>query len=95
MIDTLQLVGGLILALGYIPQIRQIVRTKSCKDLNLESYLLVFIGVAMMEIYAVNLVIHGSGLMFLITNSLALTINGALCGSILLFRKDRFNGKNH
>jgi len=87
MFDTLQLIGGLILAFGYIPQIVQIIRTKSCKDLNLKSYLLVFLGVALMEVYAVNLALNGSGGMFLVTNSMALLINGVLCGLILAYRK--------
>lgn len=92
MINTLQFIGGLILAVGYIPQIKQVIRTKSCKDLNTKTYLLVFLGVALMEVYAVDLVIKGSGLMFLITNSMALAINGTLCILILLYRKDRSNG---
>ena len=92
MINALQLIGGIILAVGYIPQIKQIIRTKSCKDLNAKSYLLIFLGVALMEVYAVDLVIKGSGLMFLITNSAALAINGILCGLILYYRKDRSNG---
>jgi len=92
MINALQLIGGIILAVGYIPQIKQIIRTKSCKDLNAKSYLLIFLGVALMEVYAVDLVIKGSGLMFLITNSAALAINGLLCVLILYYRKDRSNG---
>jgi len=95
MINALQLIGGIILAIGYIPQIIQIIRTKSCKDLNLKSYLLVFLGVALMEIYAVDLVINGSGLMFLVTNSMALIINGILCGMILVFRKEGHHGRSH
>ena len=37
--DFMQLIGGFILAVGYTPQIRQILRTKSCGDLNLKTYL--------------------------------------------------------
>lgn len=87
MINALQLIGGIILAFGYIPQIKQLIRTKSCKDLNIKSYLLVFFGVVLMEVYAVDLVVKGSGLMFLITNSMVLIINGILCVLILLIKK--------
>ena len=87
MFDALQLIGGLILAVGYIPQIVQLIRTKSCKDLNLKTYVTVFIGVALMEAYAINMAANGSGLMFLITNSMALTINGVLCGLIIKYKK--------
>ena len=87
MFDTLQLIGGLILALGYFPQIRQIIRTKSCKDLNLKTFSLVFGGIALMEAYAVNLVLHGTGVMFLVTNSLSLAVTGTMCAMITAYRK--------
>ncbi len=70
--DLLQLIGGIILAIGYIPQIRQIIRTKSCKDLNLKTYLSLVLGMSLMEIYAINLAASGAGVMFLITNSISL-----------------------
>lgn len=35
--DYLQLLGGFVLALGYIPQIIQIITTHSCRDLNLRT----------------------------------------------------------
>jgi MtN3 and saliva related transmembrane protein len=60
--------GGFILAFGNIPQILQILRTKSAVDLNLKTYILMIIGVSMMEVYAINLVVHGSGGAFLATN---------------------------
>jgi MtN3 and saliva related transmembrane protein len=69
--DILQLAGGFILAFGNIPQILQILRTKSAVDLNLKTYILMIIGVSMMEIYAINLVAHGSGGAFLATNTLS------------------------
>ena len=53
--DILQLAGYLILAVGYIPQIVQIIRTKSCADLNLKTYTMMSVGIGMMEIYAVHL----------------------------------------
>jgi len=87
MFDALQLIGGLILAVGYIPQIIQLIRTKSCTDLNLKTYATVFIGIALMEAYAINLVANGTGLMFLVTNSMALLINGLLCGLIIKFKR--------
>ena len=87
MFDALQFIGGFILAVGYIPQIVQIIRTKSCKDLNLKTYATVFVGVALMEVYAANLAAHGTGVMVLVTNSMALTVNAALCGLILKYKK--------
>ena len=62
------------MAVGYIPQIAQIIHTKSCADLNLKTYLAMVAGIRLMEVYTINLVIHGSGLMFLITNSISLIL---------------------
>ncbi|MEK5464392.1 PQ-loop domain-containing transporter [Paenibacillus sp. FSL R7-0210] len=68
---AMQLVGGLILSVGWIPQIVQIIRTRSVADLSLKAYLLMLLGILLMEAYAVNLAAQGVGLAFLITNSLA------------------------
>ncbi len=70
--DILQLIGGIILAIGYIPQIRQIIHTKSCRDLNLKTYIALAVGMGFMEIYAINLALSGAGTMFLVTNSISL-----------------------
>ena len=53
--DWFQLTGGVILALGYLPQIRQLLTTRSCKDLNINTYISLAAGIGMMEIYAYNL----------------------------------------
>ena len=84
--DILQLIGGLILSFGYIPQIIQIFKTKSVNDLNLKSFLFIFIGILFMEIYAVNLIINKVGYMFLVTNSMALILTGIMCILIIKFR---------
>lgn len=64
LLSVLQLIGGAILALGYIPQIIQIIRTKSVSDLSLRSYLLMVVGISLMEAYAISLAISGVGLAF-------------------------------
>lgn len=87
--NLLQLIGGIILSIGYIFQVKQTIKTKSVEDLNFTSYLSVFIGVGLMEIYAINLVISGSGLMFLITNSMSLTLAGIMVILILLYRNKK------
>lgn len=74
LLSVLQLIGGAILALGYIPQIIQIIRTKSVSDLSLRSYLLMVVGISLMEAYAISLAISGVGLAFLITNTVSLCI---------------------
>jgi MtN3 and saliva related transmembrane protein len=73
--NVLQLIGGIILCAGYVPQIIQTVKTKSTQDLNLQMFVMIFFGVLLMEIYAINLVINNSGVMFLITNSMSLILD--------------------
>lgn len=63
--SLMQLIGGVILSLGWLPQIIQILKTKSVADLNLKSYLLMLLGIGLMEAYAVSLVLTGVGLAFL------------------------------
>ena len=68
--EVLQLVGGLILSVGAIPQIEQIVRTKSAKDLNMATIITLIVGMGMMQAYA----IHENILMFAITNTISLVL---------------------
>lgn len=68
--DYLQLLGGFVLALGYIPQIIQIITTHSCRDLNLRTYLAMVLGIGLMEVYAINLVLNESGLSFICRSSI-------------------------
>jgi MtN3 and saliva related transmembrane protein len=84
--DVMQLVGGLILASGYIPQIVQIIKTKSVSDLNFITFLAVFIGISLMEIYALSLVACGVGFMFFVTNSMALILAGIMVFLILIYK---------
>jgi MtN3 and saliva related transmembrane protein len=68
--DLLQLIGGMILSVGAIPQIEQIIRTKSVKDINLTSIVTLIVGMVMMQIYAV----HYELTMFIITNTISLLL---------------------
>lgn len=87
MFDLIQLVGGLILALGYMPQIKQLLRTKSSRDINLATYVFLVVGIGCMEVYAINLVRNGSGTMFLITNSIALTLTVSILIIMMCLRR--------
>ena len=87
--DLLQLIGRIILSFGQIPQIIQIERTKSARDINLKTYIMMFTGIFFMETYAINLVVHGSGGAFLITNTLSLLASGIMIALILKYRKTK------
>jgi len=85
--DIMQLCGGIILAGGWIPQVIQIIKTKSVRDLNLKTFVFAFVGIFLMELYAINLMFNGSGHMFLITNTIALSMQGLMCGLIILYKQ--------
>lgn len=72
--DWFQLIGGIILALGYLPQIRQLLTTRSCKDLNINTYISLAAGIGMMEIYAYHLWAKYSAAMFFATNTISLAM---------------------
>lgn len=85
-----QLIGGIIMSVGYIPQIAQILRTKSSEGLNLKSFGMIFAGILLYEIYAIALVVlESSGHMYLITNSVSTLLSGLMCLLIVFFRKKR------
>ena len=85
-----QLIGGIIMSVGYIPQIAQIFRTKSSEGLNLKSFGMIFAGILLYEIYAIALVVlESSGHMYLITNSVSTLLSGLMCLLIIFFRKKR------
>lgn len=84
--SVMQLTGGIILSLGFIPQIVQIFKTRSVKDLSLKSYLLMLFGISLMEVYAVSLVVEGTGLAFLMTNTLSFIMVSIVILLILRFR---------
>lgn len=82
-----QLIGGIIMSVGYIPQVTQILRTKSSKGLNLKSFGMIFIGILLYEIYAVSLVVlESSGTMYLITNTVSTVLSGLMCLLIKIYK---------
>ena len=87
--NTLQLIGGIILVLGYVPQICKIVRTKSVEDLSGTYITLMVIGISLMEVYAVYNAINGSTLMFLVTNSLSLAASAIMSLLYIVYRKGK------
>lgn len=87
--DVLQLIGGSILSFGYIPQFIQIVKTRSASDLNLKTFIMMLAGITLMEVYAINLVLHGAGGAFLITNTISL-----ISSSIMVFLICKYGKRN-
>jgi MtN3 and saliva related transmembrane protein len=83
--SALQLVGGVILTTGYIPQIVKILRTHSARDLSATMFAMVLVGVLCYETYAIYLVTQGTGLAFLITNTVSVCISFTTLALILKY----------
>jgi MtN3 and saliva related transmembrane protein len=70
--NALQILGGVILSIGYIPQIIQIMQTHLVRDINYSFNIMIMIGVLFMEVYAIYLVkSKKSGHAFLVTNTMS------------------------
>ncbi|MDF3255017.1 MULTISPECIES: PQ-loop repeat-containing protein [Bacillus] len=84
--NLLQLIGGVILAVGYLPQIVKIIKTKSVTDFSRLYLGGIFTGIVFMEIYAVYMffVMHTAGA-FLITNTISFILSGTEFALVLFF----------
>lgn len=82
-----QLMGGLVLSVGMVPQIIQLIKTKKANDLNRVSILTVLSGVAFMVVYAIGLNMQGVGLPILITNIASLVLQIILITTVLKYKK--------
>lgn len=84
---VLQVVGGSVLMLGYLPQIKQILKTRSTSDINLKTWVLWAFGVACVELYALNMVLtYSTGRLLLFTNTCTLVMVLFTLGLIVRYR---------
>ena len=67
--EQLQCIGGTIILLGYIKQVRDIQAGGSCKGLSLKAYVTVLFGITLMEFNAINIWLKGYGTSFFVTNT--------------------------
>lgn len=82
----MQLLGGFVVIIGVLPQIVQIIKTKSVNDLNLRTYIMVCSGLALMEVYAVYKMIYENGVMLFITSTLSLLVNVLIMILIAIYK---------
>lgn len=76
-VNMLQLVGGAILAVGYIPQIIKMVKTRSVDDFSKVYLGAIFFGILLMEVYAVYMYfVMGTAGAFFITNTASTILSG-------------------
>jgi MtN3 and saliva related transmembrane protein len=74
----MQVIGGVILSTGYLPQIAQILRTHSVADINLWYSIQIVAGVCCMEVYALHLFVATGEWFFLLTNSMSLVLSSTV-----------------
>jgi MtN3 and saliva related transmembrane protein len=84
--NTLQLIGGLILAVGYFPQIIKIIKTGSVRDFSRLYVGGIFTGIVFMEAYAIYMYFfqHTAGAFFA-TNTVSFILSGTEFFLILYF----------
>lgn len=88
----LQLIGGIILSIGYIPQLIKIFKTRSVSDFSKLYLGAIFFGICLMELYAVYFFIglHVQAMMmFFITNTLSTILSGIEFFAVLVFSKKK------
>ena len=85
--NIMQLAGGIILSVGYIPQIVRIIKTKSVDDFSFQYLFYMVLGIGLMEVYAVYNALQGSAIMFLVTNTLSLLTSSTMLVLYFIYRK--------
>lgn len=85
--NIMQLAGGIILSVGYIPQIARIIKTKSVDDFSFQYLFYMVLGIGLMEVYAVYNALQGSAIMFLVTNTLSLLTSSTMLVLYFIYRK--------
>lgn len=80
-----QLLGGLILTVGAIPQIAQVIRTRSANDINHVSVLTMLTGIFLMELYAIGLLMDQK-YPFFITNTASFLLQSTLAFVVIKYK---------
>lgn len=88
--NLLQFCGGVILSVGYLPQIIKIIKTKSVRDFSLVYLTGIFTGILFMEAYAIYMyfVMHTAGAFF-VTNTIAMILSGTELALVLYHWKKK------
>jgi len=84
--NMLQGIGGIILAIGYLPQIAKIIKTKSVHDFSRIYLGGIFTGIVFMEAYAVYMyfVQHAAGAFFA-TNTVSFILSGIEFSLVMIY----------
>lgn len=83
----LQLSGGILLTVGYIPQIAKILRTRNVESFDLVAFAIIALGIGCMQAYATYQWFgHRVAGAFMITNTISLAIALVMVALIVFYR---------
>ncbi len=85
--NALQLLGGIVLLLGYPAQVLRLILTRDAESFSLTWLGCTNLGILLMEVYAVS--VRTQAFMFLVTNTLALLAAGLMFALVLWFKVRR------
>ena len=86
-LNYMQVVGGLMISAGYIPQIIKTNRIKKVDNFSPTYYLLIWVGVAMCFLYGINLAIKTGDLGLALGQGFSLSVVTIMIISYFLYRK--------
>jgi MtN3 and saliva related transmembrane protein len=81
-IDILGLIGILIISFSGITQLIKAVKTRSVDDLSLTFFILLFIGIVLLQIYSISI----GNIIYIIGNIVSLIMTGGIIICILKWR---------
>lgn len=83
--ETLGYVAGILTTIAFVPQVLQIYKTKSAKDVSLAMFLLFTLGVLLWLVYGIS----ANALPVIIANSITLILS-----MVILFFKFKYRDTN-
>lgn len=88
LIEIFQILGCVVMAVGYIPQAIQTIKTRSCDESNIKQYMTMVVGLGMTEGYALSMAMTSSrGNLLFIFNTVFFLLALAMCLLVLYMKK--------
>lgn len=88
-LNLMQVVGGLLISVGYIPQIVKTNRIKKVDNFSPVYYLLIWFGVGMSFLYGIDLAVKTSDLGLAIGQGFSFTVVSLMLLSYLAYRSGK------
>lgn len=86
-LNYMQVVGGLLISAGYIPQIIKTNRIKKVDNFSPSYYLMIWLGVGMCFLYGIDVAIKQGDLGLMLGQGFSLSVVTAMIVSYFLYRK--------